>query len=84
MLEISLIERRYGADAWGHRLGVQPVAWETPGTRLRVEPDFAYLLVQADLLCGSGACLACVVPTAGGGLTRTCVHGPVFDLTRLG
>lgn len=37
MLEISLIERRYGADAWGHRLGVQPVAWETPGTRLRVE-----------------------------------------------
>jgi hypothetical protein len=53
-------------------------------TRLRVEPEFAYVLVQADLLCGSGACLACVVPTAGGGLTRACVHGPVFDLTRLG
>jgi dihydroorotate dehydrogenase electron transfer subunit len=53
-------------------------------TRLRVEPDFAHVLVQADLLCGSGACLACVVPTSGGGLTRACVHGPVFDLTRLG
>lgn len=37
MLETSLIQQRYGADAWGQRLGVEPVAWETPGTRLRVE-----------------------------------------------
>jgi len=51
--------------------------------RFRLLPDFAQILVQADLACGVGACLACVVPTASGGLTRACVHGPVFDLTRL-
>lgn len=51
--------------------------------RFRVEPGFAQVLVQADLLCGWGACLACVVPTAAGGVTRACVHGPVLDLTTL-
>lgn len=51
--------------------------------RFRLLPDFAQILVQADLACGVGACLACVVPTASGGLTRACIHGPVFDLTRL-
>lgn len=51
--------------------------------RLRVEEGFAQVLMQADLVCGSGACLACVVPTAGGGLTRACVNGPVFDLVQV-
>jgi len=51
--------------------------------RLRLDPGYAQLLVQADLVCGAGACLACVVPLAGGGMTRACVHGPVFDLTAL-
>jgi dihydroorotate dehydrogenase electron transfer subunit len=39
--------------------------------------------VDADLACGYGACLACVVPLANGSLTRACVHGPVFDLLEL-
>jgi len=51
--------------------------------RFRLEEGFVQVLVQADLVCGTGACLACVVPLPGGGLTRACVHGPVFDLTRL-
>lgn len=51
--------------------------------RLRFDPGFALVLPEADLACGYGACLACVVPTAGGGLTRACVNGPVFDLLRL-
>jgi dihydroorotate dehydrogenase electron transfer subunit len=51
--------------------------------RFRFEPDFAHALVQADLLCGIGACLACVVPMREGGYTRACVHGPVFDLKTL-
>lgn len=51
--------------------------------RFRVEPGFAQVLVRADLLCGVGACLACAVPTARGGVTRACVHGPVFDLLTL-
>ncbi len=51
--------------------------------RFRLEEGFCQVLVQADILCGVGACLACVIPTANGGITRACTHGPVFDLTRL-
>jgi dihydroorotate dehydrogenase electron transfer subunit len=51
--------------------------------RFRLEPGFTQVLVEADLACGTGACLACVVPSANGGVTRACVHGPVMDLTRL-
>lgn len=52
-------------------------------SRIQVESRFAQVLVEADLLCGFGACLVCTVATAGGGHTRACVHGPVFDLTEL-
>lgn len=52
-------------------------------TRFRVDRNFVQILVRADLVCGVGACLVCTVPTAGGGLTRACVHGPVFDLVDL-
>lgn len=51
--------------------------------RFHLQEGFAQVLVDADLICGVGACLACVVSTANGGHTRACVHGPVFDLTRL-
>ncbi len=51
--------------------------------RFRLESDFVQMLVEADLACGTGACLACVVPSANGGVTRACVHGPVMDLARL-
>ena len=53
------------------------------GQRLRLESGFAFALVDADLACGYGACLACVVPLGNGGLTRACVHGPVIDLLEL-
>lgn len=53
------------------------------GQRLRLESGFALALVEADLACGYGACLACVVPLGNGGLTRACVHGPVIDLLEL-
>lgn len=49
-------------------------------TRLRPLPRFAQALVQTDLACGIGACLACITPLARGGHTRACIHGPVFDL----
>ena len=51
--------------------------------RFRLEAGFAQVLVEADLVCGAGACLSCVVSLANGGLTRACVHGPVLELTRL-
>lgn len=51
--------------------------------RKRLESGFAFALVDADLACGYGACLACVVPLANGNLTRACVHGPAFDLLEL-
>jgi len=51
--------------------------------RYRLDPGFALMLVEADLACGFGACLACVVPLANGSLTRACVHGPVIDLLEL-
>jgi dihydroorotate dehydrogenase electron transfer subunit len=51
--------------------------------RFHITEGFAQVLVRVDLLCGVGACLACVIPTPGGGFTRACVHGPVFDLAQL-
>jgi NAD(P)H-flavin reductase len=45
--------------------------------------ELAYAYVIADYLCGYGACLACTVPTASGGITRACVHGPIFPLSAL-
>jgi NAD(P)H-flavin reductase len=49
-------------------------------TRIRFDAGIAFSFIDSDLACGYGACLACVVPMANGNLTRTCVHGPVFDL----
>ncbi len=51
--------------------------------RFLLQEGFAQVLVDADLICGVGSCLACVVTTANGGHTRACVNGPVFDLTKL-
>jgi NAD(P)H-flavin reductase len=48
--------------------------------RYRLEPGYAHALVMADLVCGYGACLACVVPTPDGGQTRACLHGPLMPL----
>ena len=71
-------DRRAGCP----RLPCRPLADQIRARRLRLEPGFALMLVDADLACGYGACLACVVPLARGSLTRACVHGPVFDLAR--
>lgn len=60
-----------------------PLAAAIRHQRLRLESGFAFALVDADLACGYGACLACVVPLGNGGLTRACVHGPVIDLLEL-
>jgi dihydroorotate dehydrogenase electron transfer subunit len=51
--------------------------------RPHVERGFAQVLAPADIRCGTGACLACVVERADGRWTRACVHGPVLDLTVL-
>jgi len=51
--------------------------------RFRVDATFAQVLVEADLLCGVGACLACVVPVRDAGYTRACVHGPVMSLINI-
>ncbi|HRW09172.1 MAG TPA: hypothetical protein P5121_28900 [Caldilineaceae bacterium] len=75
---------------WADQIAVALPAHELPAlrnavaqNRFRVETGFVQALIQADLLCGVGSCLACVVPTAAGGYTRACIHGPVFDLTTL-
>ncbi|HRA66305.1 MAG TPA: hypothetical protein PL187_09815 [Caldilinea sp.] len=52
--------------------------------RLRVERDFVQALVDVQLVCGYGACHACLTPLGNGRWTRACVHGPVFDLADLG
>jgi dihydroorotate dehydrogenase electron transfer subunit len=51
--------------------------------RFQLDNTFAHVLVNADMLCGVGACLACVVTTRGGAYTRACVHGPVFPLSAI-
>ncbi len=79
-----------GTVGWADQVcaGVSPSSFEAllsivRQARFRVDRNFAQILVRADLLCGVGACLVCAVPTARGGVTRACVHGPVFDLTEL-
>ncbi|MEZ4868410.1 MAG: hypothetical protein R3C14_44185 [Caldilineaceae bacterium] len=59
------------------------VAMQVRRRRFHLEAGFAQVLVEADLLCGVGACLACIVPTSDGGYTRACVHGPVLDLVQV-
>ena len=53
------------------------------GLRFQFDPAFAQVLVTSDMLCGTGACLACVVSTRDGSYTRACVHGPVFPLATI-
>lgn len=52
-------------------------------SRFQTDRNLVQVLVQSDLLCGVGACLVCAIPTLRGGTTRTCMHGPVFDLANL-
>lgn len=59
------------------------VGAEIRDRRFHLTESFAQVLVETPLLCGVGACLACVVPLPHGGFTRSCVHGPVLDLTAL-
>ncbi len=61
--------------AWG------AVAETVRRVRFRLDEGFCQMRVVADVVCGTGGCLACVVSLPRGGLTRACVHGPVFDLT---
>jgi dihydroorotate dehydrogenase electron transfer subunit len=35
--------------------------------------------LEAVMACGVGACMGCAVPVAGGGYSRVCKEGPVFD-----
>jgi hypothetical protein len=51
--------------------------------RFRLDPTFAQVLTTPDMLCGVGACLACVVATREGSYTRACIHGPVFSLDKI-
>ena len=60
-----------------------PLAHHIRTLRFQLDAEFAHVLVASDLLCGVGACLACVVATREGGYTRACVHGPIFPLATL-
>lgn len=55
----------------------------SPSTTTAGVESSLFAFVEADYLCGYGACLACTVPTAGGGVTRACIHGPILPLSRL-
>lgn len=61
----------------------QPLADALRLARYRVESGYAHAWVAADLACGFGACLACAVAVHDGGMTRACVHGPIFPLERI-
>ena len=75
---------------WTDQLGiaVAPAIYTKLGAwvrqrRSRLDGGFAQVLVEANLLCGVGACLACVVPLSNQSMTRACAHGPVLDLRLL-
>jgi dihydroorotate dehydrogenase electron transfer subunit len=82
--------RLQDALAWADIVATALPARETAGVleavrmaRLRMERGLVHCLVDAPLMCGYGACLACLTPLASGRWTRACVHGPVFDLADL-
>ena len=88
--ESGWLEQLRETVGWAHCIcaGVPPLRYGeilrvVQESRFHIDKDFAQALARADLLCGVGACLVCAVPTARGGVTRACVHGPVFDLTDL-
>ena len=75
------------ADALVAAIVMQSVPWliqQVRQQRVHMDEGFARILAEADLACGVGACLACVVPSVSGGLHRACVHGPLMELTKLG
>lgn len=78
------------AMAWADTTAAALPAHETAtlaeavrAARMRIEKGLVQCLVDTRLVCGYGACLACLTPLANGRWTRACVHGPVFDLVRL-
>jgi dihydroorotate dehydrogenase electron transfer subunit len=82
--------RLQDALAWADVVATALPAGEMAGllgavrtARLRVERGLVHCLADARLVCGYGACLACLTPLANGRWTRACVHGPVFDLADL-
>jgi hypothetical protein len=77
---VATVDRRGRISASDPQFTPADLAHLIRARRFRVEPGFAQLLVETDLVCGYGACLTCVVPTTGGGLTRACLHGPVLPL----
>ena len=90
LTESQWLKQIGSAAGWADQVcaGVPPESYSQllavfRNARFRVDKNFAQILVNADLLCGVGACLICTVPTSRGGSTRACVHGPVFDLTDL-
>ena len=60
-----------------------PLAHHIRTLRFQLDNTFAHVLVNSDILCGVGACLACVITTRDGAYTRTCIHGPVFPLAAI-
>jgi hypothetical protein len=60
-----------------------PLAHHIRSLRFQLDTSFAHVLVSSDLLCGVGACLACVISTKESAYTRACLHGPVFPLSTL-
>lgn len=69
----------------------QAINASAPWTKLKTEQrgsslgvsGRAYFLAWSDLVCGFGACMACVVQRTDGSLTRACIHGPAFPLREL-
>jgi dihydroorotate dehydrogenase electron transfer subunit len=60
-----------------------PLAHHIRTLRFQLDDTFAHVLVTTDIVCGVGACLACVVATRDGSYTRACIHGPVFPLATI-
>jgi hypothetical protein len=60
-----------------------PLSHHIRTLRFQLDNTFANVLVESDIVCGVGACLACVIAIRDGSYTRACLHGPVFPLATL-
>ncbi|HZK25149.1 MAG TPA: dihydroorotate dehydrogenase electron transfer subunit [Oscillospiraceae bacterium] len=73
LLQAALLTDKADIYACGPEPMLRAVAKLAAGYQCR-----CYVSLEAQMACGVGACLGCVIPSTNGTYVRVCVDGPVF------
>jgi dihydroorotate dehydrogenase electron transfer subunit len=85
-LVTHLLARELAADPEGRTVftcGPAPMLAAVAGVCAGVAVP-CWVSMEANMACGVGACLGCVIPGADGGYVRVCKEGPVFRADAVG